>query len=99
MERHHENSLKRRDEGLTQLQKANFCLVEAQSEVEKDLLNEIMELKAQEYIAEEKRKGDMDDWARMHRIEIDQKDFLINKYKDEIKLLKKDKTSVLGFPW
>jgi len=88
LEMHHEQNLRRRDDGLMQLKKANLGLVEAQSEVEKDLLNEIVTLTERIKAMERRRQQDMDEWDDMHKNEIAQKEFKIAKLQEELRKLK-----------
>lgn len=88
LELHHEQNLKRKDEGLNQLKKTNFGLVEAQSEVEKDLLNEICELTNKMKHMEQTHRQEIKDWDLAHQNEIAQKDYKIAKLEEEIRKLK-----------
>lgn len=88
LEVHHEQNLKRRDEGLMQLKRANLGLLEAQSEVEKDLLNEIITLTEKAKDMEQKHRAELGDWERLHKNEVAEKDFKIAQLREEIRLLK-----------
>jgi hypothetical protein len=85
MELHHEQNIKRRDEGLMQLKRANLSLLEAQSEVEKDLLNEIYELTQKMKGLEEIHKKDLEEREEMHLNEIALKDMKIFRLQEELK--------------
>jgi hypothetical protein len=88
LELHHESDMIRKDNFVSELKKVNISLLEEQSEIEKNLLNEIMTLTEQMKQAEAKHKGELDDWKRMHKNELNEKDFQIAKLREEIRRLK-----------
>jgi hypothetical protein len=88
LELHHEQNLKRRDEGLMQLKRANLSLVEAQSEVEKDLLNEIFALNHKMSGLEEVHQRDVQEREEMHKYELSLKDKRIHRLQEEIRKMR-----------
>lgn len=91
LELHHEQNLRRRDEGLMQLKKANLSLVEAQSEVEKDLLNEIFVLNHKINGLEEVHKRDVDEREEMHKYDLALKDQKIFRLQEELRRVRTGK--------
>jgi cyanophycinase-like exopeptidase len=91
LELNHEENIKRRDVGLLQLRKANFSLVEAQSEVEKDLLNEIYGLTQKIKGLEAVHMKDIEEREEMHRKELSSKDHKIAKLQEEIRRIRNGK--------
>lgn len=96
LEAHHEQNLKRRDEGLMHLKRANLSLVEAQSEVERDLLNEIYELTQKMGGLEAFHKRDIEEREELHRQEMDQKDQKIARLQEELRRVKYGKKQPRG---
>jgi hypothetical protein len=94
LELHHEQNLRRRDEGLMQLKRANLSLVEAQSEVEKDLLNEIFELNHKISGLEEVHKRDVDEREEMHKYDLALKDQKIFRLQEELRRVRSGKKQV-----
>lgn len=88
LERHHEFNLRRKDHGLSQLKKENLSLLESQSEMEKELLNEIIKVTEQLKETEQKHRDELADLDRRHRNETTEKDFQIAKLKEEIRRLR-----------
>lgn len=88
LERHHEFNLRRKDHGLSQLKKENLNLLESQSEMEKELLNEIIKVTEQLKETEQKHREELADLDRRHRNETTEKDFQIAKLKEEIRRLR-----------
>lgn len=81
LERHHENNLACKESLVEQLKKENCSLKEAKSEIERELLNELVK-------ASDQHRQELDDWERMHRNEMLEKDFEIAKLTEELRQLK-----------
>jgi hypothetical protein len=67
------------------MKQANIWLLEAQSIKEKELLNEIVRLTDKCADLEAKHRDELDDWERMHRNEMLEKDFEIAKLSEELR--------------
>jgi hypothetical protein len=91
LELHHEQNLRRREEGLMQLKRANLSLVEAQSEVEKDLLNEIFQLNHKISGLEDVHKRDVDEREEMHKYDLALKDQKILRLQEELRRVRSGK--------
>jgi hypothetical protein len=89
LELHHENQLAYKDLDVDEVKKANRNLQETQSQVEIDLLNEIAKLTNDQSEARKAHQQELDDWERMHRNEMLEKDFEIAKLTEEMRESKK----------
>jgi hypothetical protein len=88
LERHHEVSLKSKDNDMVMLQKANYTLLEIRAEVEQEFMNELAGLA--ETMKEEtiKHRQEMDDWERMHRNEMLEKDYQLAQLTEQLRAFK-----------
>ena len=77
MEKRNLNVIAKKEENLVRMKQANIWLLEAQSIKEKELLNEIIRLTDVTRDQEQKHREELDDWERMHRNEMLEKDYLI----------------------
>lgn len=91
-----ENAVQRKESNLLQMKKANIWLLEAQSRKEKELLNEIINLTNQCKDTEQKHREELDDWERMHRNEMLEKDFEIAKLTEELRKAKRGPVESVG---
>jgi hypothetical protein len=99
LELHHEYNVRRQDNGVVELKKANLDLVEQQSQNERGLLNVIVEVAEGMKEDERKHNEKLKAWEVMHHNEICLKDYNIAKLREQIRILKtKDKNApVLSF--
>lgn len=85
LERAHENVINRKENNLIQMKKANIWLLETQSMKEKELLNEIIRLTDHCKATEQRHREELDDWERMHRNAMLEKDFEIAKLAEDLR--------------
>jgi hypothetical protein len=85
LEKTHATVIQRKEQNLMRMKQANIWLLEAQSLKEKELLNEIVRLTDQCADLEAKHRDELDDWERMHRNEMLEKDFEIAKLSEELR--------------
>jgi hypothetical protein len=85
LERFHESSLKKRDDDLVLMQQANYALLEMRANIEKEFMNELTTVA--EAMEEEKKKHreEMDDWERLHRNEMREKEFKVAQLTEELR--------------
>jgi hypothetical protein len=77
--------IEKKEENLVRMKQANIWLLEAQSIKEKELLNEIIRLTDWTRDQEQKHREELDDWERMHRNEMLEKDYLIAQLTEEMR--------------
>lgn len=106
LERHHELDMQVKEREIGTLKACTVQMQEEQSSVEKDLLSEMvkledaLKLQKESHVVElselhKSHKQELDDWERLHRNEMLEKDFKIAKLSEEIRLLTNgDATSV-----
>jgi hypothetical protein len=87
IEKRHAIVVEKKEQNLLRMKQANIWLLEAQSIKEKELLNEIIRLTDMTRDAEEKRREELDDWERMHRNEMLEKDYTIARLSEELRKL------------
>ena len=87
IEKRHAMVVEKKEQNLLRMKQANIWLLEAQSIKEKELLNEIIRLTDLTRDAEEKRREELDDWERMHRNEMLEKDYTIARLSEELRKL------------
>jgi len=87
MERHHEHNLKAKDDEAHELMKANFGLMEGLADVEKELLNEIVKLQMEASEAKKQHIQELQDWERMHKNEMLERDCEIARLREEVRKL------------
>ena len=87
IEKRHAIVVEKKEQNLLRMKQANIWLLEAQSIKEKELLNEIIRLTDTTRDAEEKRREELDDWERMHRNEMLEKDYAIARLSEELRKL------------
>ena len=87
IEKRHAMVVEKKEQNLLRMKQANIWLLEAQSIKEKELLNEIIRLTDMTRDAEEKRREELDDWERMHRNEMLEKDYTIARLSEELRKL------------
>lgn len=87
IEKRHAMVVVKKEENLLRMKQANIWLLEAQSIKEKELLNEIIRLTDMTRDTEEKRREELDDWERMHRNEMLEKDYTIARLSEELRKL------------
>ena len=87
IEKRHAMVVEKKEQNLLRMKQANIWLLEAQSIKEKELLNEIIRLTDLTRDAEEKRREELDDWERMHRNEMLEKDYTIARLSEELRQL------------
>lgn len=88
LERHHEFNLKCKEVELEQWKKARLHLQEEQSEVEKELLNEIVKLTNEISQVKRAHQQELDDWERLHRNEMLEKEYKIAQLTEELRTSK-----------
>jgi hypothetical protein len=88
LERFHESTLKKRDSDMVLVQRANYSLLEMRANIEKEFMNELA--KVTDAMEEEKNRHreEMDDWERMHRNEMLEKEFKIAGLAEEVRKAK-----------
>ena len=87
MERHHEQQLAREEQARQSLTKAKTALEESKSETERELLNELVKLTDQLQHARKEHVQELEDWERLHRNEMLEKDLQIAQLTQEIRKL------------
>jgi len=87
LERHHEHNLKKKEEETSHLLKANFGLMEGLADVEKDLLNEIVRLQVEVSESKKQHVQELQDWERMHKNEMLERDCEIARLREEVRKL------------
>jgi len=92
MERHHESDLARKEQHVDALHKYTVQLQESQSEVERELLDELVKLTDELRVTKVGHQCELDDWERMHRNEMLEKDMEIAQLTQEIRTLLDDST-------
>ena len=98
LEQSHERMVQKKNDNLLRLREANKCLLEGHAATEKKMLNELMQMEDQLVEMEEKHQQELDDWERMHRNEMLEKDFVIAKLQEELRGYKLPCTSANGRP-
>lgn len=88
LERHHEFNLACKNNDVSLLKEENRNLLETRTEVELALLNELVQLTDSMKEAEKAHQQELDDWERLHRNEMLEKDFQIAQLTEEIRNLK-----------
>lgn len=92
LERHHAFNLARKSNDVAHLKEENRHLHETRTEVEVTLLNELVQLTEAMKEAEKAHQLELDDWERLHRNEMLEKDFQIAQLTEEIRKLKSRRT-------
>lgn len=87
IEKRHATVVEKKEQNLLRMKQANIWLLEAQSIKEKELLNEIIRLTDLTRDTEAKRREELDDWERMHRNEMLEKDYTIARLSEELRKL------------
>jgi hypothetical protein len=82
------NAMRQKDLNIQEMKKANICLMEAKSQTEQQLMSEIIRLTHLCRDLEMKHQEELDDWERMHRNEMLEKDFEIAQLSEELRRLK-----------
>jgi hypothetical protein len=85
MEKRNLHMMEKKEENLLRMKQANIWLLEAQSIKEKELLNEIIRLTDLTRDQEQKHREELDDWERMHRNEMLEKDYMIAQLTEEMR--------------
>jgi len=98
LEKSHERAIQKKNENLMRMKEANKCLLEGHAATEKKMLNELMNLEDQMAGLEKKHQQELDDWERMHRNEMLEKDFIIAKLSEELRGYKLPCSSGNGRP-
>jgi hypothetical protein len=81
-------AMRQKDLNIQEMKKANICLMEAKSQTEQQLMSEIIRLTHMCRDLEMKHQEELDDWERMHRNEMLEKDFEIAQLSEELRRLK-----------
>lgn len=87
LERHHEFNLSCKSKDVTVLKEENRNLHETRTKVELSLLNDLVQLTDSMKEAEKNHQQELDDWERLHRNEMLEKDFQIAQLIEEIRSL------------
>lgn len=87
LEKHHEFNLTCKSNDVSALKEENRTLHETKTEVELTLLNELVQLTDSMKEAEKAHQQELDDWERLHRNEMLEKDFQIAQLTEEIRKL------------
>ena len=98
LEQSHERAMQRKNDNLLRMREANKCLLEGHAVTEKKMLNELIQLEDRLAEMEQKHQQELDDWERMHRNEMLEKDFIIAKLAEELRGYKLPCTSANGRP-
>jgi hypothetical protein len=85
IEKRHVSMIEKKEQNLLRMKQANIWLLEAQSLKEKELLNEIIRLTDVTRDLEQKHREELDDWERMHRNEMLEKDYMIAKLSEDFR--------------
>lgn len=85
LERHHEHSIKIKENDLKDMVRTNFDLLEVKADTEREFMNEILKLTRQLKDQEEKHRQELDDWERMHRNEMLEKDYQIAQLTESLR--------------
>jgi hypothetical protein len=88
LERFHESSLKKRDDDMVLIQQANYALLEMRANIEKEFMNELAIVAEDMEEEKNKHREEMDDWERMHRNEMLEKEFKIAQLTEELRKAK-----------
>ena len=84
MEQYHEFTLQAKDQVAHELLKTNFGLMEGSADIEKQLLNEIVKLRVESQELEKRHIQELQDWERLHKNEMLERDCEIARLKDEV---------------
>ena len=84
MEQYHEFTMQVKEEQAHQLVRANFGLQEGVASVERDLINEIVRLQVTMQDAKKQHVQELQDWERMHKNEMLERDCEIARLKAEV---------------
>ena len=87
LERHHEQLIQGKESERQELSKANFGLMEGLAEVERDMMNEIVNLKKELDETRRQHVQELQDWERMHMNEMLEKDCEIARLKEQVRKL------------
>ncbi|GAX22527.1 hypothetical protein FisN_14Hh149 [Fistulifera solaris] len=87
LERHHAFNLACKKKDVTALKEENRTLQEKRTEAELTLLNELVQLTDAMKEAEKAHQQELDDWERLHRNEMLEKDYQIAQLSEELRKL------------
>ncbi|GAX10643.1 hypothetical protein FisN_14Lh149 [Fistulifera solaris] len=87
LERHHAFNLACKKKDVSALKEENRTLQEKRTEAELTLLNELVQLTDAMKEAEKAHQQELDDWERLHRNEMLEKDFQIAQLSEELRKL------------
>jgi hypothetical protein len=96
LEKHHEYNLHMKEVESHMLMKVNFDLLENRAGLEKDLMNEIVKLTREINDTKTQRQEELDDWERMHKNAILEKDLQIAQLKEELRRMKAEPSGQFG---
>ena len=88
LEKSHEKTVQKKNENLMRMKEANKCLLEGHAATEKKMLNELIRLNDKLASMEKKHNEELDDWERMHRNEMLEKDYQIAKLTEELRTMR-----------
>ena len=87
LERHHENNLSLKEQDVQVLKKEKVSLEEQKSKIERELLDELVKLTDQLKATKKGHRQELEDWERLHRNEMLEKDLQIAQLTEEIRTL------------
>jgi len=93
--KHHEQMIQKKNDNLMRMKEANKCLLEGHAATEKKMLNELIRSNDRFAALQKKHDDELDDWERLHRNEMLEKDYQIAKLTEE---LRSKKLGTTGFP-
>ena len=87
LERHHEYHLELEARQVQQLKRSHCSLQEEHSEIERQFLDEMVQLEQELKNTKTSHQQELDDWERMHRNEMLEKDFEIAQLQEQVREL------------
>lgn len=85
LEQTHESTVAAKNQNLIQMKQANQILLELQAQTDFELLNELIRVTDLFHSLQVKHQEELDDWERMHRNEMLEKDYEIARLVEELR--------------
>lgn len=85
LEKSHEDAVAAKNQNLIQMKRANQLLLELQAQTDFELLNELIRVTEMYHGLQRKHQEELDDWERMHRNEMLEKDYEIAHLTEELR--------------
>ena len=92
--KHQEQTIQKKNENLMRMKEANKCLLEGHAATEKKMLNELIRANDRFAALQKKHDDELDDWERLHRNEILEKEYQIAKLTEEVRSKKLGTTGI-----